>query len=166
MRPFVPLLLSALGASPDGFLCLGEDEAFDISRRWLDVFASEGGSSSKAELATVVAADIVSIDETFGPPTIGIDDLWDVIVAGDNQTTTNIKYTPGVVLNKCKEISVSWVYTAVTTGTNTSVAAGKAVTFTGIDLLEINLKDRLISKATSSGNWIVLANQLGETCMV
>lgn len=117
MRPFVPLLLSALGASPDGLICLGEKEALDISKRWLDVFASDG-VSSKAELATVVAADIESIDETFGAPTKGINDLWDVVVAGDNQTTTNIKYTPGVVLNTCDAIAVSWKYTAVTTGSN------------------------------------------------
>jgi hypothetical protein len=49
---------------------------------------------------------------------------------------------------------------------DSSVAAGKDVSFSGIDILEVDLKDRLISKATSSGNWILLANQLGETCTV
>lgn len=54
--------------------CLTYDEALDISTRWLSIF-STGGVTSKAELATIVSKDIASYDDTFGPPTFGINEL-------------------------------------------------------------------------------------------
>ncbi|KAL0941292.1 uncharacterized protein CTRU02_204055 [Colletotrichum truncatum] len=150
---------------PDSVSCLCEDEAWHITRRWLNVF-STGGISSKAELATIVTPDVKSYDDTFGPPTIGIDQLWGNITAPGNSTTTNVTQTPSFLLHSCDQIAYNWLYTAVTTGYNSTVPPGTPVSFTGNDIIRIDLRTRLISNATSAGQWILLARQLGGTCTV
>nr|XP_036576445.1 uncharacterized protein CTRU02_13650 [Colletotrichum truncatum]KAF6783183.1 hypothetical protein CTRU02_13650 [Colletotrichum truncatum] len=107
---------------PDSVSCLCEDEAWHITRRWLNVF-STGGISSKAELATIVTPDVKSYDDTFGPPTIGIDQLWGNITAPGNSTTTNVTQTPSFLLHSCDQIAYNWLYTAVTTGYNSDCAS-------------------------------------------
>lgn len=127
----LPLALTALAGAPQNekgctpsppkdheAACLCGDEAWEISRRWLDIF-STGGISSKAELATIVSPDVKSYDDTFGPPTIGIDQLWEAVSApSGNTTTTDVKQTPLFLLHSCDQIAYSWRYTAVTTGFN------------------------------------------------
>ncbi|KAI9162975.1 hypothetical protein HJFPF1_04570 [Paramyrothecium foliicola] len=146
--------------------CLSREEAWSITRRWLDIYSTNGGISTKAELATIVSPDIKSYDYTFGPPVFGIDQLWDVLTAPANATTTNITQAPNFLLHTCKEIAYNWQYTAVTTGYNSTVPAGTPVSLTGNDILLIDLKTRLISNATSCGDYILLAQQLGDSCNV
>jgi hypothetical protein len=43
------------------------------------------------------------------------------------------------------------------------VPAGKHIFLEGIELLQVDLKSRLIFNATSSADWVLLATQLGET---
>ncbi|OHE97700.1 hypothetical protein CORC01_06905 [Colletotrichum orchidophilum] len=125
----VPALLTALAAMTSGTLlsprkeilsCLCEDEAWNITRRWLGVFSTPG-VSSKAELATIVSQNLTSYDDTFGPPTIGIDQLWDALTAGGNATTANVTQAPNFILHTCDQIAYNWQYSAVTTGYNSSV---------------------------------------------
>lgn len=47
-----------------------------------------------------------------------------------------------------------------------SVPAGTKVAFEGNDILTVDLDTKLIYNATSSGDWILLARQLGQTCDV
>lgn len=95
--------------------CLCEDEAWEIARRWLGIF-SQGSVSSKEELATIVTPGVKSYDDTFGPPTIGIDQLWSAVSGSGNSTTTNVKQAPNFLLHSCDQIAYNWEYTAVTTG--------------------------------------------------
>ena len=95
--------------------CLDHDEALDISKRWLSIF-STGGVTSKAELATIVAQDLQSYDDTFGPPTTNINQLWTAISGSGKTTTTDVKQFPLFIINTCDQIAVNWEYTAVTTG--------------------------------------------------
>lgn len=176
MRPLalVSILLTDLVAVSSGSslsprreipLCLCEDEAWDITSRWLSVFSTPG-VSSKAELATIVSQNLTSYDDTFGPPTIGIDGLWAALTAGGNATTANVTQTPNFILHSCDQIAYNWQYTAVTTGYNSTVPVGTPVAFTGNDIIRIDLATRLVSNATSAGNWIILARQLGDSCNV
>ncbi|KAH6671495.1 hypothetical protein F5X68DRAFT_235877 [Plectosphaerella plurivora] len=165
MYSIIPFILAAVGLSPKGRPCLTEHEARNLTQRWLDVFSTPG-VSSKVELATIVTHDIKSWDDTFGPPTFGIDQLWDAVSAGGNSTTTDVKQTATLLLHTCDQIAYNWEYTAVTTGFNTTVPAGKPVSFTGNDILRVDLESRLVSNATSCGEWILLAQQLGESCSV
>lgn len=98
--------------------CLCEDEAWYITRRWLDIFSTNGGINTKAKLATIVSPNLKSYDATFGPPTIGIDQLWDALTAPGNATTTNVTQSPTFLLHSCDQIAYNWQYTAVTTGYN------------------------------------------------
>ncbi|EQB43936.1 hypothetical protein CGLO_17371 [Colletotrichum gloeosporioides Cg-14] len=145
--------------------CLCEDEAWDIARRWLAIFDTPL-TSTKADLAAVVSANVTSYDDTFGPPTLDIDQLWDAITAPQNATTTNSTQTPTFLLHSCDQIAYNWQYTAVTTGYNSTVPAGTPVSFTGNDILRVDLKTRLISNATSCGDWILLSRQLGNSANV
>ncbi|KAF9878886.1 hypothetical protein CkaCkLH20_03786 [Colletotrichum karsti] len=99
--------------------CLCEDEAWDIAKRWLSIF-STGGVSSKAEVATIVSANLTSYDETEGGPLIGIDQFWDAVSAeaNSNSTATNVTQTPVLLLHSCDQIAYNWQLTAVTTGLN------------------------------------------------
>ncbi|KXH26239.1 hypothetical protein CSIM01_03617 [Colletotrichum simmondsii] len=128
MRPLAlaSTLLTALAAVTTGSflsprkeiaLCLCEDEAWDITRRWLSVFSTPG-VSSKAELATIASQNITSYDDAFGAPTIGIDGLWAALTAPGNAPTTNVTQTPNFILHTCDQIAYNWQYTAVTTGYN------------------------------------------------
>ncbi|KAK1658462.1 hypothetical protein BDP55DRAFT_397201 [Colletotrichum godetiae] len=176
MRSFalVSTLLTALAAVSTGSflsprrelsLCLCEDEAWDITRQWLGIFSTPG-VSSKAELATIVSQNLTSYDDTFGSPTIGIDQLWAALTAGGNATTANVTQAPNFLLHTCDQIAYNWQYTAVTTGYNSTVPVGTPVTFTGNDIIRVDLATRLVSNATSAGNWILLARQLGDSCNV
>lgn len=120
MRHLLEFLFTAVGFSPAGRPCLTEAEARNITARWLDVFSTPG-VSSKAELGTIVAPDIRSWDDTFGPPTYGIDELWDAIAPGGNSSTTDVKQTATLLLHTCDQIAYNWEYTAVTTGFNSWV---------------------------------------------
>ncbi|KAK1964353.1 hypothetical protein LY78DRAFT_714816 [Colletotrichum sublineola] len=145
--------------------CLCEDEAWDITRRWLGLF-STGGVSSKAELATIVSPDIKSYDAAFVPVVIGIDELWDVLTETGDSTTTDEMQTPTFLLHSCDQIAFNWKYTAVTTGLNSTVPAGTPVYVAGNDILRVDLRTGLVSNATSCGDWILLARQLGGTCNI
>ncbi|KZL77402.1 hypothetical protein CT0861_03122 [Colletotrichum tofieldiae] len=154
-------LLSRWRSAP----CLCDYEALDIANRWLSIF-STGGVSGKEEVATIVSQNLVSADETFGPPTFGIDAFWDAVKT-PSSTTTNITQATNFFIHTCDQIALNWQYTAVTTGFNSTVPAGTPVSFTGNDILVVDLKTRLISNATSSGQWILLAQQLGgRSCTV
>ncbi|KZL77200.1 hypothetical protein CT0861_09099 [Colletotrichum tofieldiae] len=145
--------------------CLCEDEAWDITRRWLGLFSTDG-LSSKEELATVVSPNIKSYDNTFVPVVTGIDELWEVITEPGNRTTTNETQTPSFLLHSCDQIAFNWKYTAVTTGYNSTVPVGTPVYVTGNDILRVDLETGLVSNATASGDWILLARQLGGTCSI
>ncbi|KAI8246565.1 hypothetical protein K4K55_007805 [Colletotrichum sp. SAR 10_96] len=145
--------------------CLCEDEAWSIARRWLSIFDTPL-TSTKADLAAVVSPNVTSYDDTFGPPTLNIDQLWDAIITPQNATTTNSTQTPTFLLHSCDQIAYNWQYTAVTTGYNSTVPAGTPVSFTGNDILRVDLKTRLISNATSCGDWILLSRQLGNSANV
>ncbi|KAF4843159.1 hypothetical protein CGCSCA2_v014344 [Colletotrichum siamense] len=99
--------------------CLCEDEAWDIARRWLAIFDTPL-TSTKTQLAAVVAENVTSYDDTFGPPTLNIDQLWDAIITPQNATTTNSTQTPTFLLHSCDQIAYNWQYTAVTTGYNSA----------------------------------------------
>ena len=100
-------LLTLLGcvasiASPDhGKNCLSEGEAWHISRRWLSIF-STGQVTSKSELATIVAKDLKSYDDTFGPPTTNLNQLWKAISGTGKTTTTDVKQYPLFLINTCE----------------------------------------------------------------
>lgn len=49
---------------------------------------------------------------------------------------------------------------------DSTVPVGTPVELKGIDILAVDLETRLIYNATSSGDWITLARQLGETCNI
>ena len=95
--------------------CLTYDEALSISTRWLSIF-STGGVTSKAELATIVSKDIASYDDTFGPPTFGINELWAAVTAPGKYPTTDVKQFPLWLFHSCDQIGLRWQYEAVTTG--------------------------------------------------
>jgi hypothetical protein len=103
------------GWPPHGKNCLSYAEALDISTRWLSVF-STGEVTSKKQLATIVAQDIASYDDTFGAPTFGIGELWAAISGGGKTTTTDVKQTPLFLIHTCDQIGLNWIYNAVTTG--------------------------------------------------
>ena len=98
-----------------GGKCLSYDDALEISTRWLSIF-STGGVTSKAELATIVSKDIASYDDTFGPPTFGINELWAAVTAPGKYPTTDVKQYPLWLFHSCDQIGLHWQYTAVTTG--------------------------------------------------
>ncbi|KAK1974600.1 hypothetical protein LZ30DRAFT_775222 [Colletotrichum cereale] len=145
--------------------CLCDDEALDIANRWLSIF-STGGVAGKEEVATIVSRDLVSADETFGPPTYGIDAFWDAIKT-PSKSTTNVTQTATFFVHTCDQIAYNWQYNAVTTGYKSTVPVGTPVSFTGNDILQVDLETRLVSNATSCGQWILLAKQLGgRNCAV
>ena len=112
------LALPAHGSHPwpqHGGPCLTYDEALDISTRWLSIF-STGVVTSKAELATIVSKDIASYDDTFGPPTFGINELWAAVSAPGKYPTTDVKQYPLWLFNNCDQIGLNWQYEAVTSG--------------------------------------------------
>ncbi|EFQ35782.1 uncharacterized protein GLRG_10977 [Colletotrichum graminicola M1.001] len=96
--------------------CLCRDEALDIANRWLSIF-STGGVSGKEEVATIVSQDLVSADETFGPPTYGIDAFWEAIKTPSN-LTTNVTQATTFFIHTCDQIALNWQYDAVSTGYN------------------------------------------------
>lgn len=49
---------------------------------------------------------------------------------------------------------------------NRTVKAGTHIFFEGIELLRVDLGSRLISNSTSSADWVLLAQQLGETVVL
>ena len=95
--------------------CLTYDEALDISTRWLSIF-STGGITSKAEVATIISKDIASYDDTFGPPTFGIDELYAAVTAPGKYPTTDVKQYPLWLFHNCDQIGLHWQYSAVATG--------------------------------------------------
>ncbi|KAK1982895.1 hypothetical protein LZ30DRAFT_589524 [Colletotrichum cereale] len=143
--------------------CLCEDEAWDITRRWLGLF-STGGLSSKEELPTIVSPNIKSYKAPFVPVVNGIDELWDVITEPGDRTTTNEMQAPSFLLYSCNQIAFNCEYTAAITGLNSTVLAGTPVYVTGNDILRVDLETGLVSNATSCGDWILLARQLCGTC--
>ncbi|KDN64784.1 hypothetical protein CSUB01_08669 [Colletotrichum sublineola] len=152
----------SLGEGPS---CLCHEEALDIANRWLSIF-STGGVSGKEEVATIVSQDLISADETFGPPTYGIDAFWEAIKTPSN-TTTNVTQAATFFIHTCDQIAFNWQYNAVTTGYNSTVPVGTPVSFTGNDILKVDLETRLVSNATSCGQWILLAQKLGgRSCTV
>ncbi|TEA21041.1 hypothetical protein C8034_v007485 [Colletotrichum sidae] len=155
--------VSATNAPRHEVSCLCEDEAWDIARRWLRIF-STNGVSGKEEVAAIVSANLTSQDNTFGKPTYTLDEFWDAISAPGNKTTTNVTQVPAFLLHTCDQIAFNWKYDGVTTGFNSTVPPGTAVAFTGNDILRVDLETRLISNATSCGDWILLARQLGGSC--
>ncbi|KAK1574611.1 uncharacterized protein LY79DRAFT_523506, partial [Colletotrichum navitas] len=139
--------------------------ALDIANRWLSIF-STGGVSGKEEVATIVSQDLVSADGTFGPPTYGIDAFWEAIETPSN-TTTNVTQATTFFIHTCDQIALNWQYDAVTTGYNSTVPVGTPVSFTGNDILKVDLETRLVSNATSCGQWILFAQRLGgRSCTV
>lgn len=104
----------------DSYDCLCEDEAWDIARRWLSIFDSEGVSGIE-ELGTIVAEDLTSYDETFGGPTLDIEQLWDSLKPEAQPTTTDVEYDVNFLLHNCDQIALNWRYTAATTGVNSWV---------------------------------------------
>ncbi|KAF6794607.1 hypothetical protein CSOJ01_13650 [Colletotrichum sojae] len=142
--------------------CLCEDEAWDIARRWLAIFDQEGLEGGKDELATIVAEDLASYDETFGAPTLSLDELWTAVQPYANPTTEDVSYDVNFLLHTCDQIALNWRYAAVTTGYNSTVPAGTPVSLTGTDILRIDLEDRLITNATSNGDWILQSRTLGN----
>ncbi|KAK1994791.1 hypothetical protein LX36DRAFT_583728 [Colletotrichum falcatum] len=124
-RPaLAPLAVAALIAAPRGSVaslweeppCLCRDEALDIANRWLSIF-STGGVSGKDEVAAIVSRDLVSADETFGPPTYGIDAFWEAVGAPSG-ATTNVTQATTFFVHTCDHIALNWRYDAVTTGYN------------------------------------------------
>lgn len=97
--------------------CLTYDEAWNISTRWLSIF-STGGVTSESQLATIVAPNLYSVDDTFGPPTTTLDELWQGISAGGESPTTNVTQFPLYLIHSCGDIGVRWQYQGVTTGYN------------------------------------------------
>ena len=107
----------AAAASPYWPRCLTQSEAQSIATRWLSIF-STGGVTTKQQLATIVAPDLYSIDDTFGPPTTTLEELWEGISAGGNVTVTDVKQFPLFVMHTCDGIAVRWQYEGMTTGWN------------------------------------------------
>ena len=102
--------------------CLSDDEALDISTRWLSIF-STGEVTTKKQLSTIVSHDIASYDYTFGAPTFGIGELWAAVSSGGKSATTSVRQTPLFMIHGCNTIGLNWVYDAVTTGYESSVIA-------------------------------------------
>lgn len=100
--------------------CLTEPEAQSIATRWLSIFSTDG-VTTKEQLATIVAPNLYSVDDTFGPPTTTLEELWEDISAGGNVTVTNVKQYPLFLIHNCDGIAVRWQYEGVTTGWNSSV---------------------------------------------
>lgn len=135
MHSFIPAFIALLSLSPSlssaapghrpphhggggkkGPSCLTDAEALDISTRWLSIFSSNNNITSIAQLGKIVAKNITSADDTFGPPTQGIDSLYaDISPSGPNPVN-NVLQTPLFLLHSCNQIGLRWQYTGTTTG--------------------------------------------------
>ncbi|KAK2060106.1 hypothetical protein LY76DRAFT_472146, partial [Colletotrichum caudatum] len=147
----------------DKVSCLCEDEGWNTARQWLGLF-STGGVSSKGELARIVILHTKLFqlhDAAFVPVVVGTDEPWDILTEPGDSTTANEMQTPSFLLHSCDQIAFNWEYTAVTTGLNPTVPAGTPVYLTGNDVLRVDLGTGLVSNATSCGDWILLARQVG-----
>ena len=123
----ISLAALATGLSYNGELekqcCLSDEEALNISTRWLRIFSTNGiDLSTDRELSTIVSPNIASYDDTFGTPTYGIDELYAAITTPGNTTTTDVRQFPLFVVNTCDQIAVRWEYNAITTGYKSSVS--------------------------------------------
>jgi hypothetical protein len=115
----VSLLAGAVLASTHDHYprCLTQSEADSISTRWLSIF-STGGVTTKEQLSAIVAPNLYSIDDTFGPPTTTLDELWDDISAGGNVSVTDVRQFPLYDIHTCDHIAIRWQYEGLTTGWN------------------------------------------------
>jgi hypothetical protein len=142
MRSFVPAfwLLSIPISSAQAIQCPGSDtcdtpapnpeclsytEALDIATRWLHIWWT-GDLISKSQLSTIVTDNIASYDETFGGPTLNLDELFTEVDAASPSNSgpskvTNVTQSPLFLIQSCDGIAVRWEYKGVTTGYNSYV---------------------------------------------
>ncbi|KAF5510324.1 hypothetical protein CGCS363_v003284 [Colletotrichum siamense] len=65
-------------------------------------------AARNTDLAAVVAENVTSYNDTFSPPTLNINQLWDAIITPQNATTTNSTQTPTFLLHSCDQIAYNW----------------------------------------------------------
>jgi hypothetical protein len=183
----ITLLASTAIARPDASStpsCLSDSEALSIAKKWQAIWGT-GYLTKKSQLTSLVTKDVQNFDGSFGAANVGIDALYTAATTPD-PLVTNVVQIPETVFHSCDRIASRWSYTAVTTGakgayvlTNNFLSkhrkhstdhisspapAGKHVFLEGTELIQVDLKSRLIFNVTSSADWDLLATQLGNTC--
>jgi len=162
--PVISGFLQQTLATHSKSVCLSEKEATSISDRWLHIWWT-GAITKRSQLESIVTENVASYDEAFGGPTLSLDELFAIFTGPSGpQKVTNVTQKRMFFIHSCDGIAVRWQYLGVTTGYNSTTPAGTAVEFKGTDLLHVDLKSRLIDNATSTADWILLAQQLGDDC--
>jgi hypothetical protein len=127
--PFSVLLYASVAVAwgtwgtwgPPKYPCLTDAEALDIAARWLhlwDVTATgQSVVTSLSDLTSILSPNIMSVDETYPPPTVGIQAFNETVTAPGN-TTTDVKQVPLFAIHSCDQIATRWIETAYSTGYN------------------------------------------------
>jgi hypothetical protein len=98
--------------------CLSKSEATNIATHWLSIWNTPSSVKSLAQLSTIVADDIWSADDTFGPPTTTKEDIWNSI-SGSGPFEIIETQTPHWLIHSCDGIAAHWLYQGKTTDVNT-----------------------------------------------
>eukprot|EP01099_Mayorella_cantabrigiensis_P008498 TRINITY_DN7995_c0_g1_i1.p1 TRINITY_DN7995_c0_g1~~TRINITY_DN7995_c0_g1_i1.p1 ORF type:complete len:189 (-),score=9.73 TRINITY_DN7995_c0_g1_i1:257-823(-) len=163
-KPWVPW---SHDSPPIPLNCLTVAQALDIATRYLSCYNS-GAVKTLYDLAGIISPNFTSYDETGtgpysdGPATVGIDAFFQSLTASGPSAFGNAVQYPLFVLHDCTRISYRWKFEGWSTGYNATVPAGTYLEFKGTDIISVDLDTMLVFNATSSGDWINLARELGQ----
>jgi len=151
---------------PAGSACLSDSEALHIATQYLQLYDT-GHVTNFSQVASVLSSNITSYDETgspYGntPTTTGSQAFFESVTGSGPSAYTNATQKPLFVMHSCDQIAYRWQFQAFSTGYDSTVPAGTYLEFKGNDIVQVDLSTRLIFNATSSGDWINLARELGQ----
>lgn len=95
--------------------CLSQAEATSLATAWLHLWDTNA-VSSLSDLTPILSPNIISYDEAYGGPIVGISAFLTAVTAPGNYTTTDVKQFPLFVLHSCDQVMARWGYTAITAG--------------------------------------------------
>lgn len=162
------LLISQITAKTHPHNCLTNTEALSIASRYLSTY-NTGAVTALSDLSSIVAENFTSYDETgtgpyqSGPATDSREAFYESLTANTGPSSfTNATQSVLFALHDCERVAYRWMFEAVSTGYNATAPAGTKLEFKGTDIINVDLKTRLVTNATSSGDWINLARELGQ----
>lgn len=96
--------------------CLTPAEATTMATKWAS-FWSYGVVKTISDISSTVTPDIVNADYSYGPPSVGIEALFEAVTYID-PFLADVKQFPLLVIQTCDTIVMRWEETARTTGFN------------------------------------------------
>ncbi|KPI39220.1 uncharacterized protein AB675_5224 [Cyphellophora attinorum] len=161
-------IAAAAAATWKDVKCLSDAEASQIASRYIALYDT-GAVSQLSDLTSIVTQNFTSYDGTGtgpydnGPSTVGAQAFYESLTASTGPSSfTDSVQSPVFVIHTCDTVVYRWQFTAVSTGYNATVPAGTKLAFEGTDIVQVDLSSKLIYNATSSGDWINLARELGQ----